>query len=175
MKFGKDLFWRRQQVSNVRRQEILWTSNFSPSFLLHNINDVFCLQWIVEESSAPISHAIFSCDSQLIYASFLDGFVRVFGTSNLQLRCQINPTAYLPFDVRYVVILCLSLYQDAWPMPHAVRYTYYQLCLVTNWHPLFKFKLILIMDEFLARRSYMHCCKYLKNSCHNFYLSMHTM
>ncbi|KAB1204654.1 Topless-related protein 1 [Morella rubra] len=55
-------------------------------------------QWIVEESSAPISHAIFSCDSQLIYASFLDGIVRVFGTSNLQIRCQINPTAYLPFD-----------------------------------------------------------------------------
>ncbi|XP_050268371.1 topless-related protein 1-like isoform X1 [Quercus robur] len=52
-------------------------------------------QWVVEESSPPISHAIFSCDSQLIYAGFLDGTVRVFGASNLQLRCQINPTAYL--------------------------------------------------------------------------------
>ncbi|KAG6706553.1 hypothetical protein I3842_07G227200 [Carya illinoinensis] len=56
-------------------------------------------QWIVKESSAPICHAIFSCDSQLIYASYLDGTVRVFGASNLQLQCQINPTAYLPFDV----------------------------------------------------------------------------
>ncbi|XP_062163072.1 topless-related protein 1-like isoform X2 [Alnus glutinosa] len=56
-------------------------------------------QWIVKESSAPISHAIFSCDSQLIYASFLDGTVRVFGALNLQLQCQINPTAYVPFNV----------------------------------------------------------------------------
>ncbi|KAE8056337.1 hypothetical protein FH972_013118 [Carpinus fangiana] len=52
-------------------------------------------QWIVKESSAPISHAIFSCDSQLIYASFFDGTVRVFCASNLQLQCQINPTAYV--------------------------------------------------------------------------------
>lgn len=59
-----------------------------------------CLkQWVVKESSAPVSHATFSCDSQLIYASFLDGTVRVFGVSNLQLQCQINPSAYIPFDV----------------------------------------------------------------------------
>ncbi|XP_070669772.1 topless-related protein 1 isoform X1 [Malus domestica] len=55
-------------------------------------------QWIVEEPAAPISHATFSCDSQLVYASFMDGTVRVF-TSNLQLQCQINPNAYLPPDV----------------------------------------------------------------------------
>uniref|UniRef100_A0A2N9EEB4 CTLH domain-containing protein n=1 Tax=Fagus sylvatica TaxID=28930 RepID=A0A2N9EEB4_FAGSY len=55
-------------------------------------------QWVVEESSAPISHAIFSCDSQSIYAGFLDGTVRVFGSSNLQLRCQIKSSAYLQFS-----------------------------------------------------------------------------
>ncbi|XP_068312754.1 topless-related protein 1-like isoform X2 [Pyrus communis] len=55
-------------------------------------------QWIVEESAAPISHATFSCDSQLVYASFMDGTVRIF-TSNLQLQCQINPNAYFPADV----------------------------------------------------------------------------
>ncbi|KAJ4707841.1 Protein TOPLESS [Melia azedarach] len=59
-----------------------------------------CLkQWAIRESSAPISHAIFSCDSQLIYSSFLDGTVRIFGASNLQLRCQINSSAYLPPDL----------------------------------------------------------------------------
>lgn len=88
-----------------------WMSNFIPTLLslfpffsFRIVNDVMWFQWVVEESSPPISHAIFSCDSQLIYAGFLDGTVRVFGASNLQLRCQINPTAYL--HVRYSMILC---------------------------------------------------------------------
>ncbi|XP_071694247.1 protein TOPLESS-like [Rutidosis leptorrhynchoides] len=50
-------------------------------------------QWLA--SSAPISHAMFSCDSQLVYASFLDATVCVFTASNLRLRCRINPSAYL--------------------------------------------------------------------------------
>ncbi|KAK9280606.1 hypothetical protein L1049_014301 [Liquidambar formosana] len=55
-------------------------------------------QWVVRESSAPISHASFSCDSQLVYAGFLDGCVCIFGASTLQLQCCIKPTAYLPSD-----------------------------------------------------------------------------
>jgi WD40 repeat protein len=59
-----------------------------------------CLkQWAPRDSSAPISHATFSCDSQLIYASFLDATVCVFNASNLRLRCRINPSAYLPASV----------------------------------------------------------------------------
>ncbi|KAK0571517.1 hypothetical protein LWI29_017413 [Acer saccharum] len=55
-----------------------------------------CLnQWVVGGSSAPISHAVFSGDSQLVYASFLDGALRIFTAPNLQLQCQINPSAYL--------------------------------------------------------------------------------
>ncbi|XP_024935003.2 protein TOPLESS isoform X1 [Ziziphus jujuba] len=54
-------------------------------------------QW--NQSAAPISHATFSCDSQLVYASFLDATVCVFNASNLKLRCRINPTAYLPANV----------------------------------------------------------------------------
>lgn len=83
--------------NNVETVMIKYTSLHVFSFkLLH----VFCFmfQWIVEEPAAPISHATFSCDSQLVYASFMDGTVRVF-TSNLQLQCQINPNAYLPPDV----------------------------------------------------------------------------
>ncbi|KAF8393112.1 hypothetical protein HHK36_021353 [Tetracentron sinense] len=56
-------------------------------------------QWITRESSAPISHATFSCDSQLVYASFLDATVCVFSAANLRLRCRINPAAYLPANV----------------------------------------------------------------------------
>ncbi|KAH9626648.1 hypothetical protein KSS87_004649 [Heliosperma pusillum] len=56
-------------------------------------------QWVPHESSATISHAAFSCDSQLVYASFLDATVCVFNASNLRLRCRINPSAYLPASV----------------------------------------------------------------------------
>ncbi|KAG8379818.1 hypothetical protein BUALT_Bualt07G0129000 [Buddleja alternifolia] len=53
-------------------------------------------QWVVpRESSAAITDATYSCNSQSIYASFDDGSVNVF-TAGLNLRCRINPSAYLP-------------------------------------------------------------------------------
>ncbi|KAK9066062.1 hypothetical protein SSX86_015464 [Deinandra increscens subsp. villosa] len=52
-------------------------------------------QWVQRESSPPISHATFSCDSQLVYACFLDATVCVFTASHLRLRCRINPSVYL--------------------------------------------------------------------------------
>ncbi|CAL9050611.1 unnamed protein product [Musa banksii] len=56
-------------------------------------------QWAPREGSAPISHATFSCDSQLIYASFLDATICVFNATNFRLRCRILPAAYLPASV----------------------------------------------------------------------------
>ncbi|RWW08250.1 hypothetical protein BHE74_00040558, partial [Ensete ventricosum] len=56
-------------------------------------------QWAPREGSAPISHATLSCDSQLIYASFLDATVCIFNAMNLRLRCRILPAAYLPPSV----------------------------------------------------------------------------
>ncbi|KAG8656222.1 protein TOPLESS [Manihot esculenta] len=56
-------------------------------------------QWVTRESSAPISHATFSCDSQLVYASFFDATVCVFSAQNLRLRCRISPSSYLPANV----------------------------------------------------------------------------
>ncbi|XP_017978816.1 PREDICTED: topless-related protein 1 isoform X2 [Theobroma cacao] len=59
-----------------------------------------CLkQWVPRESSAPITFATFSCDSQLVYASLLDSTVCVFSAVNLRLCCRINPSAYLPASV----------------------------------------------------------------------------
>ncbi|XP_021887756.1 protein TPR3-like [Carica papaya] len=55
-------------------------------------------QWIIEESSPLITYATFSCDGELIYCSFRDGIIRVFGMPSLNLRCQINPSAYLPSE-----------------------------------------------------------------------------
>nr|GLL32533.1 uncharacterized protein LOC109152278 [Ipomoea trifida] len=53
-------------------------------------------QWIPHASlSAPISSATYSCNSQLVYASFLDGNIGVFDGNTLRLRCRIAPSAYL--------------------------------------------------------------------------------
>ncbi|KAG5564405.1 hypothetical protein RHGRI_000558 [Rhododendron griersonianum] len=56
-----------------------------------------CLkQWAPREATGPITHAAYSCDSQSIYVSLEDGSVGVLTSSNLRLRCRINPTSYLP-------------------------------------------------------------------------------
>ncbi|WOH05518.1 hypothetical protein DCAR_0624935 [Daucus carota subsp. sativus] len=56
-------------------------------------------QWVPRESAAPISHATFSCDSQLVYASFLDASLCIFTATHLRLRCRISPLAYLSPNV----------------------------------------------------------------------------
>ncbi|XP_022721208.1 topless-related protein 4-like isoform X2 [Durio zibethinus] len=56
-----------------------------------------CLkQWIPRESSRSITDAVYSCDSHTIYASFEDASVCILTSTTLQLRCRINPGAYLP-------------------------------------------------------------------------------
>ncbi|KAK9282441.1 hypothetical protein L1049_005359 [Liquidambar formosana] len=63
---------------------------------IYEVPKLECLkQWVSQESSGSITDASYSCDSQLIYASFEDGSVGVF-TATLKMRCRINPTAYLP-------------------------------------------------------------------------------
>ncbi|XP_010921588.1 protein TPR1 isoform X1 [Elaeis guineensis] len=53
-------------------------------------------QWVPRESlSAPISYASYSCNSQLVYATFCDGNIGVFDADNLRLRCRIAPLAYM--------------------------------------------------------------------------------
>ncbi|KAH9715465.1 protein TOPLESS [Citrus sinensis] len=74
-------------------------------------------QWVPRESSAPITHATFSCDSQLVYACFLDATVCVFSAANLKLRCRINPSAYLPAGVRYISCDMLKLGVLVPPLP----------------------------------------------------------
>lgn len=53
-------------------------------------------QWVPRESSSAITDATYSCDSQLIYASFEDGSICVFTAAALKLRCRISSAAYLP-------------------------------------------------------------------------------
>ncbi|KAM7276605.1 hypothetical protein ACFE04_018471 [Oxalis oulophora] len=60
------------------------------------------LVWSVPDMSL-IQHGTLSCDSALIYSCFFDGTLKIFEEAvNLQLRCQINSTAYIQFDRRYI-------------------------------------------------------------------------
>ncbi|XP_030957790.1 topless-related protein 3 [Quercus lobata] len=53
-------------------------------------------QWVPQDAlSAPISYAAYSCNSQLVYATFSDGNIGVFDADSLRLRCRIAPSAYL--------------------------------------------------------------------------------
>ncbi|KAG9138166.1 hypothetical protein Leryth_001396 [Lithospermum erythrorhizon] len=54
-------------------------------------------QWLPQDGlSAPLSYATYSCNSQLVYASFIDGNIGVFDADSLRLRCRIAPSTYLP-------------------------------------------------------------------------------
>ncbi|KAI3810476.1 hypothetical protein L1987_20091 [Smallanthus sonchifolius] len=53
-------------------------------------------QWVPQDNlSAPISYASYSCNSQLVYASFCNGNIGVFDGDSLKLRCRIAPSVYL--------------------------------------------------------------------------------
>ncbi|XP_057826168.2 protein TOPLESS-RELATED PROTEIN 2 isoform X3 [Cryptomeria japonica] len=53
--------------------------------------------WKPQDSmSAPISSAQYSCDSQLVYASFCDGAVGVFDADILRPLFRVPPAAFLP-------------------------------------------------------------------------------
>ncbi|KAL0348057.1 UNVERIFIED_CONTAM: Topless-related protein 3 [Sesamum angustifolium] len=53
-------------------------------------------QWVPQDTlSAPISCAAYSCNSQLVFASFCDGNIGIFDADTLRLRCRVAPSAYL--------------------------------------------------------------------------------
>ncbi|XP_020259152.1 topless-related protein 1-like [Asparagus officinalis] len=91
-------------VSDTRVQfhqdQIHFLAVHETQIALYETSNLECVkQWVPREGSAPISHATFSCDSQLIYASFLDASVCIFNAANFKLRCRINPAAYLPANL----------------------------------------------------------------------------
>ncbi|KAL2525724.1 Topless-related protein 1 [Abeliophyllum distichum] len=57
-------------------------------------------QWVVGNFCARISHAAFSCDTELLYAVMRDGIVLILGASDLVPRFEIDPSAYLPQHIR---------------------------------------------------------------------------
>nr|GME04368.1 topless-related protein 3-like isoform X2 [Ipomoea batatas] len=68
-------------------------------------------QWIPGVFLSPrICSATYSCNSQLIYASFIDGNIGVFDADTLTLKCRIVPSAYLPHQ------LVLNGREDVYPV-----------------------------------------------------------
>ncbi|CBI21123.3 unnamed protein product, partial [Vitis vinifera] len=68
-----------------------------PKLAIYEAMTLYCVrEWNVDGASSPISDATFSCDGRLVYASFLDGAVCIFMAQDLQIRCRISPSAYLP-------------------------------------------------------------------------------
>ncbi|KAF7837781.1 topless-related protein 2 [Senna tora] len=54
-------------------------------------------QWVPQDTlSSSIASATYSCNSQLVYATFTDGNIGVFDAESLRLRCRIASSAYLP-------------------------------------------------------------------------------
>ncbi|KAH7573515.1 hypothetical protein JRO89_XS03G0162800 [Xanthoceras sorbifolium] len=64
---------------------------------IYDASKMECIrQWVPQDAlSLPISCAAYSCNSQLIYASFTDGNIGVFDADSLRLRCRIAPSAYI--------------------------------------------------------------------------------
>ncbi|GMY29240.1 protein TOPLESS-like [Fagus crenata] len=63
---------------------------------IYEARELICVkQWVPGGFSAPITYATFSCDNQMVYASFVDGSVAMFDALNLELHCRIISTAYL--------------------------------------------------------------------------------
>ncbi|GMH10438.1 hypothetical protein Nepgr_012279 [Nepenthes gracilis] len=64
---------------------------------IYDASKMDCIrQWVPQDVlSAPISYAVYSCNSQLIFATFCDGNLGVFDADSLKLRCRIAPSAYL--------------------------------------------------------------------------------
>ncbi|GAB4855618.1 Topless- protein 3 [Ancistrocladus abbreviatus] len=64
---------------------------------IYDASKMDCIrQWIPQEAlSAPVSYAAYSCNSQLIFATFCDGNIGVFDADSLKLRCRIAPSSYL--------------------------------------------------------------------------------
>ncbi|KAH9683623.1 Topless-related protein 2 [Citrus sinensis] len=71
--------------------------NHETQLAIYDGSKMECIrQWVPQDVlSSPISSAAYSCNSQLIYATFTDGSIGVFDADSLRLRCRIAPSAYM--------------------------------------------------------------------------------
>ncbi|CAI0390933.1 unnamed protein product [Linum tenue] len=74
---------------------------------IYDVSKMECIrQWKPHDGiQAPLSYATYSCNSQLIYATFCDGSIGVFDADTLRLRCRIAPSTYLPHQPVYPLVV----------------------------------------------------------------------
>ncbi|KAB5553371.1 hypothetical protein DKX38_010682 [Salix brachista] len=65
---------------------------------------LLCLQWSPGDFGAPISHALFSCDGQMVHASFEDGVVSIFDASAQMYCLAFSSTQTIMADHRPMLL-----------------------------------------------------------------------
>ncbi|XP_031129869.1 protein TOPLESS-like isoform X2 [Ipomoea triloba] len=58
-------------------------------------------QWTMRNFCTRICHATFSCNNQFVYAVMRDGIVLILDASHLCPRFEIDPSTYIPSDIRW--------------------------------------------------------------------------
>ncbi|XP_050896460.1 topless-related protein 2 [Lathyrus oleraceus] len=73
-------------------------------------------QWLPRDGlSSAITSAAYSCNGQLVYATFIDGNIGIFDADSLQLRSRIGSSAYLyqnPSDSQNVYPLVVAAHPE---------------------------------------------------------------
>ncbi|KAG6546023.1 hypothetical protein Mapa_012428 [Marchantia paleacea] len=78
---------------------VQWILAGSAGYEALNLNCLYFLgfQWVPRDSfTASISNATYSCDSQLVYAGFVDGSIGVFDAESLRPRCRLAASVHIP-------------------------------------------------------------------------------
>ncbi|KAL9675098.1 hypothetical protein QQ045_003298 [Rhodiola kirilowii] len=53
-------------------------------------------KWVPQDTGSLITHAAYSCDGESIFVAFENRCVEILTSSTLELKCRINPEAYIP-------------------------------------------------------------------------------
>eukprot|EP00253_Pinus_taeda_P023572 PITA_23572 len=95
-RFPSPLAVKTVQFNNINQAQLLVVQE--SQIAIYDASELECLcHWTPREPMpAHISCATFSCDGLLVYASFFDGSIGVFGSELLRPRCRIAPPAFIP-------------------------------------------------------------------------------
>lgn len=92
---GKELELESDTQIQIHRDQLHFLVVHRANLSIYGVENLKCVsQWNITGASSPISHATFSCDGQMVYASFMDGTLAIFDDL-LKLQRRIHPPAYL--------------------------------------------------------------------------------
>ncbi|KAG5555948.1 hypothetical protein RHGRI_006557 [Rhododendron griersonianum] len=90
--------WKGDTRVQFHSDQIHLLVSHETQLAIYDASKMHCIrQWVPQDVlPVPISFAVYSCDSQLVYTSFCDGNIGVFDADSLTLTCHIAPSIYLP-------------------------------------------------------------------------------